>query len=241
MDYANRSVHRAIKIIELLKKNAPLSLEEIHIMLGLPKATAFRLLSQMVSEGWLYRYLADGRYCIFSPTFSIDEISLTSLEASNAANEILKSLFQQTAQPSDFAVKIKEFSIVESSFGETNYRMASKEVIGVIPEAKHSSLSKAYLGIDRHEFRNIAYYPRTSLHWEHRFNRKFPYNAIAVPIAFDGRTIGALNIAVIDEEVSPERIAERYLEKLDEASRDIAAALAKAPRTAAFFSNRDRA
>ncbi|UTW13462.1 helix-turn-helix domain-containing protein [Marinobacterium rhizophilum] len=241
MDYANRSVHRAIQIIELLKINSPLSLEEIHIILDLPKATVFRLLTQMVSEQWLYRYLADGRYSILSPIFSIDKITLIKLEVSNASNKILKSLFQKTAEPSDLAVNIEEFSIVESSFGETNYRMASKEVIGVIPEAKHSSLSKAYMDIGRQEFRNIAYYPRTSQHWEHRFNWKSPYNAIAVPVRFEGSTIGALNIAVIDEEVTPRLIAERYLETLDQASRDIAAALAKAPRTAAFFRNQDRA
>jgi len=201
-------------MVNLLKAEGPLSLEEIHVILSLSKSTLLRLFSQMEQEGWVYRYLSDDRYCLASPVFSIEEQTLAKIQIAQLAKPILKDLFESTGHPSDLAIKLNDFVIVESSFGKTHYRNASRYVIGITPQEHHSSLWKAYHDQDRHESAHGCYYPRSFNHWEHSFNAKFPYNAIAVPLHIKNATIGAINIAAINEVVHTEVLAERYLQAL---------------------------
>lgn len=214
MSHINRSVHRAIEIIKLLHTEGPLSLEEIHVILGLSKATLYRILSQIESENWIYRYLADGRYCLANSIFSVDHETQSRIELAKISKSTLKKLFEKTGHPSDLAIKLSNLVIIESSFGETKHRSAAQQVIGLAPEEKHSSLWKAYLDQGKQICDHGAYYPRTFNHWEHSFNARFHYNAIAVPLEINDTVIGALNIAIIGEPTHPDVIAEHYLSDL---------------------------
>ncbi|WP_429413857.1 helix-turn-helix domain-containing protein [Pseudomonas plecoglossicida] len=229
-------MHRAIEMVNLLKAEGPLSLEEVHVILSLSKSTLLRLFSQMEQEGWVYRYLSDDRYCLASHIFAIEEKALAKIEIAKISKSILEELFENTGHPSDLAIKLDDFVIVESSFGKTNYRNASRHVIGITPQKHHSSLWKAYHDQDRHESTHGCYYPRLFNHWEHSFNAKFPYNAIAVPLHINNTTIGAINIAAINEIVHTEVLAERHLQSLISTASLISQALEKHSVSSAIIS-----
>ncbi len=212
------SIQRALRVLSLIVEEDCLTLETTHLLTGLPKATLVRIFNQLELGNWVHRYLGDKTY-VYLPhgRYELNKIQ-QERRIAHAVKPLLQSLFQETQHPSDFAYYFEnKLKIVESSFGLTNARKASRRVIGLEPDIKCSALGKAYTVGKSGNHKKGQYASRSPNFWEYDdVPQLFTLNAIAVPIYNnDGKCVGSLNLVWHDNDTTPSEMAHKYLINLE--------------------------
>ena len=96
-NYVVPALHRGLAVLSLFRRDRPrLSLSEITALLGLPRATAFRLVYTLESLGFLKKSSEDERYDLGTPVLSLGYALLASMDVIDRAEMPLRRLRDRT-------------------------------------------------------------------------------------------------------------------------------------------------
>nr|WP_300315074.1 helix-turn-helix domain-containing protein [Halomonas sp.] len=137
----NKLLHKTTRVLKAIDEHQALGLEELYLLLGLPKPTLKRLLDDLEEMGWLYRRLGDKRY-----------VSLTNIHGpgdshhhlAKEAHPFLDQLFESTGLASDLVIATASGpSILESNFSRLGIRTGRDRLIGARPCPLHAASGRA--------------------------------------------------------------------------------------------------
>lgn len=230
------AVGKTMTLLDLLLEQGALALEELHILSELPKATVKRLMDELVALGWVYRRLGDRRYCLLKA--GREQNHATTLAPRFEA--LLRELHDRTGFCSDIALDLGDgLEVVESNYGLSGYRLATRYLIGLRPDARVSAIGRAFrarraLGPDAgsEDWRELERERQRGFHrrvpgiWEHAFAPPFEVRGVAVPILHADSAVGALNLYWDGKRYGDFILSDRHLALLDDAAGQVAALLA---------------
>lgn len=198
-------------MLEAISRHQALGLEELHLLLDVPKATLKRILDDLVEVGWVYRRLGDRRYVMLE---DYGRAPAVFKRLGLASQDTLDHLFASTGLVSDLVLLSRGHPmIVESSFSRLGRRVGVDRVIGARPclrlsaagRALAQSVSEPYLqqagwsldfwqDVRWREEHERGLYRRLPGSWEHAFAKPFEIAAMAVPLKKGQRTVAALSL-----------------------------------------------
>ncbi len=141
-----RSVSRALSVIEALNNSVdPLSLNQIHQITELDRATLLRILVTLMEAGWVYRGLGDHNYRL---TYQIHEMG-THIRPENSlaqlASPILGALQEEVLWPSDLSVyNGTRMEIIETTRSQSPL-FVTRGFMGYQPNMLQSAVGRAFL------------------------------------------------------------------------------------------------
>lgn len=208
----NRLLYKAARVLEAIAEHQSLGLEELHLLLDLPKPTLKRLLDDFEELGWLYRRLGDKRYVVLG---GIEGLCDARYRMAKIASPFLDELFKATGLASDLVIAtLHGPTILESNFSRLSIRIGRDRIIGAHPcpcqaasgralvahslpvasELLHSSeVDDEFLRTLEDE-RQTGYFRRIPGSWEYGFCRPFDIDAIAIPLTVGEQAVVSLNL-----------------------------------------------
>lgn len=244
-----RSVTRAMQVLEALDQ--PLSLHELHQRTGLDRATLLRMLFTLTQDGYVLRSMSSGRYAPTPRLSRLGAGTGSEAYFTERAGESLDRLCRDLLWPSDIgvprdgAIMIVETSRVQSPF------ITNPRVLGRPISMLYSAMGQAYMAfsapdareanIARLIERNLEGFPveRGQIDRVIKQTRTRGYGvrlpgyaafpdsvggklrAIAVPVMVAGHAEAALSFVWIASFATVEEMAERNLERLQEAADEL--------------------
>ena len=137
----NKLLHKTARVLQAIDEHQALGLEELYLLLGLPKPTLKRLLDDLEEMGWLYRRLGDKRYV---PLTSLHGPGDSRYHLAKEAHPFLDRLFESTGLASDLVIATASGpSILESNFSRLGIRTGRDRLIGARPCPLHAASGRA--------------------------------------------------------------------------------------------------
>jgi DNA-binding IclR family transcriptional regulator len=140
-----RSLHRAVSILNAFSLDEPeLSAADIAWRVGIPKTTAYRIVTYLFSVGFLERNVDTGRYMIGGGLFSIATLYLNTTDFLKAAEPVMKTLNELTNEAVNLGIYDKgKVTVVMKEESKHAFRFSIH--IGSVVPAYASALGKAFL------------------------------------------------------------------------------------------------
>jgi IclR family mhp operon transcriptional activator len=248
------ALRRGLEVEDLLLAHGVVSLEDLHRLSGIPKASLLRILGTLEDAGRAQRRLADGRYLGLPRRAPTPEL-LPDSRWSQAAVPSLMALHQRLPWPSDIAVRDGWRMRVLESNRPLCAIAVNRAVVGFRPDMLESALGRAYLGScpseeraqileglreQRHpgvrsparvqaildDVARLGYGRRDPAHIGPDANTAARFSAIAVPIRSRGTVAGCLSCVWLSDVVDEASVVRDHLERLTEHAYRIGEALA---------------
>lgn len=238
----NRLLYKVARVLEAIGEHRALRLEELHLLLDLPKPTLLRLLGDLEELGWLYRRLGDKRYVLLADIgVPIDPCN----RLASVTGPFLNDLFDMTGVASDLVVATPSGPrILESNYSRLGIRTGQDRIIGARPcplgaasgralasGVGHGAIDAWYSELDDHQFNGLDKERRGGLFrrqpdtWEYLFRRPFDVDAIAITLPISNQTCVAMNL-YWDARYLPFRVVEiNHLPRLKTVGRRLASVL----------------
>jgi DNA-binding IclR family transcriptional regulator len=141
---AVRSVSRAIRILELLAGDGRLSAADVSRRLGLPRSSAFELLSTLEQEGLLEKDRERNLYHLGLKLFELGARAQTNLEIRRVALPFLKALNQELDETVHLAV-LDDREVLYVECVESTKRLRTYSLLGVRAHLHCTAVGKAIL------------------------------------------------------------------------------------------------
>ena len=140
-----RALERGLQVLTEIDRRKGVNLHELHLALGLPKATLLRMVVTLGKHGHIWQRLADGAF-LPSARRATGPETLSSQEIAEVASPYLARLSQQVAWPSAVAVpRADHLEIVESNSPLLRLDAINLGPIGVRLSFLHTATGRAYL------------------------------------------------------------------------------------------------
>jgi IclR family mhp operon transcriptional activator len=140
-----RALERGLDVLAEVQRSGGISLHELHVRLGLAKATLLRLLVTLASRGHIWQRLADGAYLPTSmegPKRRPD----VSDRLAEVASPLLVELSERVVWPSILAVpRMDHLEIIETNSRLARFDAAVLGPVGVKLSYLHTATGRAYL------------------------------------------------------------------------------------------------
>ncbi len=246
-----RSLVRGLSVLEALGGQGWVKLGSLSRSADIDRSTTYRLVDTLVRLGYLMRRREDGAVALTSKIAKIaDGVHNDDIIAQRVA-PFLRQLTSNVLWPSDFASLMGGVLTIQASTHRMSPMSIHRKMLGKSPTLTRSALGRAILSamepneidaalmIARQAAPDDAY-DRKTINRIVRDVRKLGYassageveskiSAIAVPVHFHDRVVGAVNIVFFRSVMSPRAAAERYLNPLRECVRNAERALASDP------------
>jgi IclR family mhp operon transcriptional activator len=140
-----RALERGLQVLSEIDRRRGANLHELHLALGLPKATLLRMVVTLGKHGHIWQRLADGAFLPSArPSDTPDR--LTSQEIAEAASPHLVHLSKQVSWPSAVAVpKADHLEVVESNCSLLRLDAINLGPVGARLSFLHTATGRAYL------------------------------------------------------------------------------------------------
>lgn len=141
-----RSLTRALTVIEALNgPDCALSLNQLHQITQLDRATLLRILATLIEAGWVYRSLGDQCYRLSYQIHELGTHIRTQNSLAQLASPILDALQREVHWPSDLAIyNGTSMEIVETTRRQSPLFL-SQGFMGYEPYMLQSAVGRAYL------------------------------------------------------------------------------------------------
>ena len=140
-----RALERGLDVLWEVQRSGGISLHELHLRLGLAKATLLRLLVTLASRGLIWQRLADGAYLpttIDGPRRRPDVAE----RLAEIASPLLVELSERVVWPSILAVpRMDHLEIIETNSRLARFDAAVLGPVGVKLSYIHTATGRAYL------------------------------------------------------------------------------------------------
>ena len=122
-----RALERGLAVLEVLGQRKATSLAAISRATDLSKATLLRLLKTLIDQGWAYRRVNDGGYCLARAPGGRDQAALGRTRFASTGAPFLQQLTATTGLPADLTMVVEDgvLEVVEST--------RAREIGGVDP------------------------------------------------------------------------------------------------------------
>jgi len=141
-----RALERGLDVLIEIQRSRAASLHELHLKLGLPKATLLRMLVTLGSRGLIWQRIADGAYLpsLIAHTASARADALAQL--AEIASPYLATLSEQVRWPSVIAVpRLDHLEIIETNSALVRLDSAMLGPVGAKLSYIHTATGRAYL------------------------------------------------------------------------------------------------
>lgn len=140
-----RALERGLDVLLEVQARRAASLHELHVALGLPKATLLRMLLTLGQKGLVWQRLADGAYLPHVDALS-HGTSAGMAQVAQVASPYMKALSQRVAWPSVLAApRPDHMEIVETNSPLFRLDSAILGPVGVKLSYIHTATGRAYL------------------------------------------------------------------------------------------------
>lgn len=140
-----RALERGLQVLSEIDRRPGANLHELHLALGLPKATLLRMIVTLSKHGHIWQRLADGAFLPRSRTANMSD-ELTSQAIAEAASPHLAKLSQQISWPSAVAVPRGDYlEVVESNSPLIRLDAINLGSVGAKLSFVHTAVGRAYL------------------------------------------------------------------------------------------------
>ncbi|NKJ41908.1 MULTISPECIES: IclR family transcriptional regulator domain-containing protein [unclassified Novosphingobium] len=148
-----RALERGLDVLLQVQARRAASLHEMHMALGLPKATLLRMLQTLGQKGLIWQRLADGAYLPHVDARARSQ-ALTLEHVAEVASPWLKALSTRVSWPSVLAMpRLDHMEIVETNSPLFRLDSATLGPVGVKLSYIHTATGRAYLAACREEER----------------------------------------------------------------------------------------
>ncbi|GGO79135.1 transcriptional regulator [Marinobacterium nitratireducens] len=226
---ATNVVCKTMHLLDLLREQGALGLEELHILTEMPKATVKRLMDDLVELEWVHRRLGDRRYALLKGGEDVAAGHRARLASRLAP--LLIELYEETGFSSDVALDLGDgLEVVESNFALLGRRTAVSSLIGLRPHVRVSAIGRAFAvgGPIAQELpsaerkvllqeKQRGFCRRVQGVWEHSFARPFEIGAVAMPVGCGGVIAGAVNLYWDAQQYGDAGSHDRHLARLETA------------------------
>lgn len=141
-----RALSRGLSIVSAMNDfNGPVSLNYLHQVTELDRATILRILATLESEEWVYRGMSDNLYRLTYKLHELGEhVSFYNAIAQVSA-PVMDALQKELHWPSDISVYDGDgMSIIETSRKRSPF-VINREVVGFKPSMLRSAMGRAFL------------------------------------------------------------------------------------------------
>lgn len=139
------AVSRAMRVLDVLKGEAPITLAKLHRQTSINKATLLRLLKTLQESGWVYRALGDSKYRLSYTLQAITDNMDSSAPIGELATPIIQQLQSEIPWPVDIAIRDGlAMKIVETTRAQAAF-ILNRAAMGVRPPFLFSGIGRAYL------------------------------------------------------------------------------------------------
>jgi IclR family mhp operon transcriptional activator len=237
-----RSLVRGLRVMETLGGQGWVKLGVLSKCAGIDRSTTYRLVDTLVGLGYLMRRREDGAVALTSKVVEIaDGVRNDDLIAQCIA-PFLRKLTGTVLWPSDFASLVGGEVTIQASTHKMSPMSIHRQMVGRNPTLTRSALGRAILSaMEPNELDAALMIARQSTQEEicerKTINkivsevRKQGYassageveskiSAIAVPVRFRNRVVGAINIVFFSSVMAPRTAADQYLTDLRSCVRD---------------------
>lgn len=141
-----RSITRALSVIEVLNNSdCALSLNELHHITELDRATLLRILATLIESGWVYRSLGDQNYRLSYQMHEIGTHIRPQHSLAHLAASILDELQKEIIWPSDLVIyNGNSMEIIETTRRQSPL-FTTHGFMGYQPNMLQSAVGRAYL------------------------------------------------------------------------------------------------
>jgi len=140
-----RALERGIDVLLEVQKSGGISLHELHLRLGLAKATLLRVLVTLSSRGLVWQRLADGAY-LSTALASPGSRSDVTERLAEIASPFMVELSERVVWPSILAVpRMDHVEIIETNSPLARFDAAILGPVGVKLSYLHTATGRAYL------------------------------------------------------------------------------------------------
>ncbi len=144
-----RSVHRALKIIELIAEKKSLTLPEITQALNLPKSSAYEILSTLCKEEFICRD-KNNEYSLGIRLIELGNKAQLNLEIRRIATPILRQLNEELDETVHLTVLDNDEILYVECF-ESTKRLRTYSVIGIRAPLHCTAVGKAILAMQEED------------------------------------------------------------------------------------------
>ncbi|MBY6092341.1 IclR family transcriptional regulator C-terminal domain-containing protein [Maritimibacter alkaliphilus] len=251
------AVLRGLDVLQAVNAHDPADLKTIHAATGHDKATIIRMLETLIHAGYVVQDPESGTYLVTGRTLQLSAGYDRSRQFELLLAPALKAFRTEVGWPSDFAtLDGTEMIVVETSrdTGPMSFNRRrgfrapvlrtsiGRAYLAFCPEAEREELIEALrqraeaggpavptdaeIGALLEQVRAAGYATMDEGYSSDEYNGSFW--AVAVPVMAGDRIWGALNLMMLKQATTPERVREELLPKLKAAADGLAAAFAEA-------------
>lgn len=140
-----RALERGLQVLSEIDRRKGANLHELHLALGLPKATLLRMVVTLGKHGHIWQRLADGAF-LPSARRGIQSPDMAAEAVAEVASEHLARLSEQVAWPSALAVpRAEHMEIVETNSPLLRLDAITLGPVGSRLSYLHTATGRAYL------------------------------------------------------------------------------------------------
>lgn len=243
-----RSLVRGLRLLETLGGQGWVKLGILSKSAGIDRSTTYRIVDTLVRLGYLIRRREDGAVALTSKVVEIaDGVRNDDLVAQCIA-PFMRELTGTVLWPSDFGSLVGGMLTIQVSTHKMSSMTFHRQMIGRTPTLTRSALGRAILSAmepeevdaalmiarqnspeevdDRRAISRILSEVRRLGYASSIGEIESKISAIALPVRFRNRVVGAVNIVFFRSVMSPKAAAERYLNNLTDCVRGAERALA---------------
>lgn len=141
-----RALARGIEVLQILQRQGPMQLHDLHLTSGIPKATLLRILKTLIEQGAVFQRMFDGAYM---PSYSLVEMAgLMDREQGlvEAAAPVLEKLTEEIEWPSVLAVpRPTHMEVLESNVGRSYFDHIQLGPIGFQVNMLRSASGRSFI------------------------------------------------------------------------------------------------
>ena len=139
------ALRRGLLVLRVIRQSSALTLTELHLHTGIPKATLLRLLKTLQESGWIDRNSIDRRYIPAAAPGLTIELADWHTRLTSLAAPIRENLQRRIPWPTDLAVRERTSMLILDTQRAISGLAVNYRALGFRPAMLVSSLGRCYL------------------------------------------------------------------------------------------------
>ncbi|MEC7761829.1 MAG: helix-turn-helix domain-containing protein [Pseudomonadota bacterium] len=241
-----RALERGLEVLEALNRLGTCSVADITLETGIHRTTVHRLLSTLISGGYVSQSTSDDRFFLTRNVAALSEGYPTGSKLSDIAVPVLKRLVKDFTWPCDLSVLDGDKMRVLESTHHLSPVSTHRCMIDSLWPILTTAVGRAYLAycdegerrrllqqisragasddsnlISDGYIRSIIEVTRATGYGSSYREAEDNISAIALPVRPNGKIVGCINVICFASVMRPAELANRYLPQLSEAVSEI--------------------
>ena len=139
------ALSRGLAVMHAVEESSALTLAELHVQTGIPKASLLRILKTLIESGWVVRHELERRYAPAAAPGNSGAAAQWRARLSALAAPIRVTLEKRVPWPTDLAVRDGAAMLILDAHRPINSLAVNYRVLGFRPAMLVSSLGRCYL------------------------------------------------------------------------------------------------